>query len=290
MNNYVNILCGGIVLGATALFATPAAADLPPVAVAKEGFPLNFYIGTNWSGFYYNEPDIKVSHTGSYFPGLVARIDFDEPKSERLFASAEYKYLHGTYDYDGYVQTLGGAKHPYSNAALPQAKQTASALAGFYFGGPDNAVRFKLMAGAAYETTADNAYEVDRYFYKRSRNTLFGVIGVSARKMWEPYRSLEIGILAKPVISSSQTSRFADLGGIWATAPLVRQSEYGWGAEVFATYKYESLWFRPYVSYVALGATDWTHFTIGPNSEMAARAKEPANQTIEFGIDLGVWF
>ncbi|MCL2338804.1 MAG: hypothetical protein FWC51_02510 [Proteobacteria bacterium] len=281
MKHSIRIFCGFAAVGTAVLCGiSPAAAE----------FPLNFYIGTNWSAFYYREPDIHVAHTGSYFPGLVARIDFDDPKSYRFYASAAYRYLHGTYDYDGYFQTMDGARHPYSDAALPQSKQNADGLIGLFIGNLKRDILIKLTAGASYEITTDNGYEVDPYFYKRTRETIFGVIGMSLRKTWEPYRSLEINLAAKPVLSSIQASRFSDVGGIWAAAPEVHQREHGWGAELSATYKYMNLWFRPYVSVVALGASSDAHFRIGTKNEISVTANEPANRTIEFGMDLGAWF
>jgi hypothetical protein len=253
--------------------------------------PVNLYAGTNLSVFYYNEPDQGISHSGSYFPGFVARINFDNPNYSKIYASARYKYLDGTYDYKGYVKNMAGIAHPYSDTALPQNKQNFEIIGGVFMGGIGTDILIKLMAGVEFENITDNAYTVNQYFYKRTRNSFYGAFGLSGRKDWGTNKSLEIAFFVKPAISSYQNSRFSDAGGIWATAPELRQRQIGgYRFDISATYKYERLWFEPYLSYTTISATKYDEFCMGKNCAISVKAQEPENQTMEFGINLGVWF
>ncbi|MCL1902743.1 MAG: hypothetical protein FWG18_03925, partial [Alphaproteobacteria bacterium] len=249
------------------------------------------YLGTNFSMFYYSEPDIDVSHTGTYFPGFVGRIEFDNPSAARVYARAGYTYQTGKYDYNGYVQSFSGVRRPYTEAALPQTKQTFEFMGGAYVGNLNRNILVKLIGGVEFEQTTDNAYTANKYFYKRARDTYFGMIGIGLCSDIAHNKSFEFRALGGTAVSGYHTTRLSDVGGIFASAPELRQKQTG-GLRInlSATYKYEKLWFQPYATHTRLGATATDKFCVTTNCAVTATVNEPANQTTEFGINLGVWF
>jgi len=236
----------------------------------------------------YNEPEIDVTHNDKFFPGFIVRLEHAAPTKSSLFASIQYRYLTGTYDYSGYLQDNFGRRWTYHDSGMPKSKQDAEILIGGYIKSGDADIHYKLIGGLRYENMTDNGYTVNRAFYQRTRDSYFGVIGAGIRGDFASYRYLEFMIKAKPLISSNHHSRLSDLGGIFANSGTIKQKQPGgFGAEISLEYVYEMLWFNPYISFTKIESTKWTDFNAGA---LRGRIQEPANTMTEFGINLGVRF
>ena len=271
-----------MILAGALCIAGPARAYDLDRHVGPKGM-LHLYVGTNMSQVEYNEPDIGVSHNITYFPGLVAKISIENPNEFMFFTQASYKYLSGKYDYNGYVQDMAGRRRDYNESALPVSKHDFEAVVGTFAGS------FRLFAGVQYELYNDDGYQVNDYFYKRTRSSYYGVIGAGVRKEWEDYRSLELVVKAKPLLQSYHDSRLSDLGGMFADVPTLHQKqESGFRFDVSVIYQYEMLWVEPYFSYTGISETEKTAFCMGGG--LCGTAQEPANKTIEFGVNIGIRF
>lgn len=245
--------------------------------------PVHLYLGVNFATVRYVEPDIGVTHNGRFFPGLVAKLALEDPDQLPIFASARYKHQSGTYDYSGYIQDLAGVRTPYYDSALPQSKYDLEFLAGYL----NNT--FKVFGGAQYENWTDKAYTVNRNFYKRARESWYGVVGAAAKLAWEDYRSLELVIKAKPLISGDHYSRLSDMGCIFENVGTTRNNQSrGFRFEISFEYQYEMLFLEPYFSYTRIPATKFVYFDAAPG--ISGRIQEPANTSAEFGVNMGIRF
>jgi len=249
----------------------------------KTGF-FHLYLGANLAISDYSEPDIGVTHSNYYFPGFVIRAALENPDRMPVFASLRYKYQSGTYNYNGYIQNLGGQRTRYSETALPVSKYDIEFLAGAV----NN--RFRGFIGLQYERYDDKAHTVNGYFYKRTRESLYGVLGFGAKHTWEEYRSAELVVKAKPLISGEHSSRLSDLGSVWTSVGTIKKDQSrGFRFEVSVEYNYEMLWIEPYISYTRIAATEIVAFSMTP-SPLVGRINEPLNVTTEFGINIGIRF
>lgn|GEM_PF-1778646 len=269
------------------LFALPLAAQEYNHNAPDKHFPpsglFHLYLGVNMATSEYTEPDIGVTHNAIYFPGLVAKIAMENPDKIPVFASLRYRYQNGTYNYNGYLQDLSGRRTSYSETALPVAKYDAEFLAGALNG------RFRAFAGVQYENYMDNGYTINRNFYKRTRESVYGVLGVGAKHHWENYRSLELVLKAKSLVKGTHESRMSDLGGVWKGAGTISKDQSDvLRFEVSAEYQYEMLWIEPYFSHTQISATKDATFTLSNGT--TGRISEPANTTVEFGINIGIRF
>jgi hypothetical protein len=258
----------------------PAAADRH---FPKSGL-FHLYLGVNMATSDYTEPDIGVKHSGFYFPGLVVKLALEDPDRLPFFASLRYKYQQGTYNYDGYLQDLAGRRITYSDTALPVSKYDVELLVGAIRG------RFRAFTGIQYESYTDKGFTTNPHFYQRTRESVYGILGFGAKHTWEPYRSAELVVKAKPLLSGSHSSRMSDLGGVWTQAGTIKKDQSkGFRAEISVEYQYEMLWIEPYFSYTRLAATDSARFSIA-NGALTGQIKEPLNTTAEFGINIGIRF
>jgi len=262
------------------------AAALPRAANATQinDRPVHLYVGINMAYANYSEPTIGVSHKSTYFPGMVAKIAIEQPAEFAFFSQIQYKYQSGSYDYDGYIQYLDGSKRSYHDTALPNSKQGGEFIIGSYVGDV-----LKLFVGMEYENIVDDGFTASPYFYQRTRDSFYGILGAGAYADFGFHKSLEIMVAAKPMMRSYHDSRLSDLGGIWADVPTMHQKQpHGLRFDISAKYRYENLWFQPYFQYTSIGGTKYDKFCL--SNGLCGRISEPENQTTEIGINMGVWF
>ena len=243
----------------------------------------NLYLGMNFGFGSYRETT-DVTHNTNWFPGIFARASIqDSTGGIPMFAFAQFVYQRGTYKYSGYIQDILGVRHNFSVGGLSTTKQTTTIGFGNTFS------NFSVFVGAEHEIHIDSGYKNVPEFYRRTRESLFGMMGAGFKHNFNNQRSKEITIRGMYLIDGTHQSRISDAGGIWGPVGTINKNIPGaWRISADVILRHDKLWFMPYVTYTRTQATNWYHMPMAYG--LSGQIQEPRNTTLEFGINIGIRF